>query len=495
MKEHPSIHSSFTKFDDGFQKEVLQSIKTNPKLLDDMLSRKSLIDEFVEATSKTPLLAENVSFFSHFITHPQFAADLVLKQTDNAVDFLSKTDGKLLAKYKDGILDIAEPFAKDGRTFSNIILTGDFIPNTLYKVRGHLGSSYRIQTDALGNIVTADMKRVKPEDVSANLLKRNANIDLGPTWTSSFNRIKQASKQGDVDVSLHFFYTEGNPNPRSVKVTAQKGGKSIVDKLFENRKHIVKSNVSSSVAESSTKFYKDSGEPLTEAIIRDATKQHAGFDNIINAIFKENSYLKIKDFIIKKGPRGGDMITHKSSPRISMEIKGDMVYASSGSHVNTNGLNDFLNYLLPNKTYVIDDCFQFKTDGVGNVVEAIADRTKAKNLPKRTTPHGPTQGRVSGKGLPGDQSGHLFARHTNGPNEAINQVPMEAHFNMHGEWRDLEKIEEKALSEGKKVISRRKLIYDNPKSGRPSAIIFEYEIDGVKNSVRLVNPIPQGKAA
>ena len=488
-KNNPLGHASFTKLDNGFQKKIVQSINENPKVYDAIVSSKTIIDEFAVATSKTPLLAKNANFFSHFVTHPQFASDLMFKESDNLVEFISKADGKRLAKYKDGILDITEPFAKDGHTFGNSLLKEDFIPNTLYKVKGNVGSSYLIKTDGIGNIVTADIKKIKPEDLTTNILNRRGDIDLGTSWKSSYSKIKQASKQGDVDVSLRFSYFEGNPNPRSVKISAKRGDKTIIDERFENKGYL-----ENSLAKSSSNFYKETGEPLTESILRKIAGQHEGLDKVLKNICYKNSF-NLEDFIIKKGPRGGDLIIHKSNPRISMEIKGNTIFAKSGSHALTNGINDMLNYALPNKTYIVDDCFQYKTNKYGNVIEAIADRNKAKSLPARNTPHSPTQKMVSEKGVEGDQSGHLFARSTNGPNEAINQVPMEQNLNEHGKWRELERIEEKALNEGKKVISKRRLIYDNPKSGRPSKIIFEYEIDGVKTTVTVTNPVPQKMAA
>ena len=85
-----------------------------------------------------------------------------------------------------------------------------------------------------------------------------------------------------------------------------------------------------------------------------------------------------------------------------------------------------------------------------------------------------------------DDAGHLFANTTGGPNELINQIPMNAETNRNGLWRQMERIEEEALKAGKKVHSYRKLLYHG-NSMRPYAIESITEIDGVITKTIIPN--------
>lgn len=245
-RNFPEIHTSFSRLDRKFQKEILNEIKDKPEILDVILSSKTILDEFVVATAKIPSLSKNAGFFVYFITHPQFANEIILRQADGTtVEFFSKSANKICGKYKDGVIDVIEPFAKDGATFSNQIIRGDLIPNTLYKVRGEMGMLYQIQTDALGNVTMVQGRNISPENLVTNILRRNIDVNLGATWPASYNRLKQYCNGADLDVQVKFNYSDKNPNPRSIKIVVSKDNKEILDELFENTNHLLPSKYSS----------------------------------------------------------------------------------------------------------------------------------------------------------------------------------------------------------------------------------------------------------
>lgn len=95
-------------------------------------------------------------------------------------------------------------------------------------------------------------------------------------------------------------------------------------------------------------------------------------------------------------------------------------------------------------------------------------------------------GRFDKEGHALDDGGHLFANNTGGPNELINQVPLDREVNQHGLWRQCEMTEEKALKSGQQVTSIRKLLYKED-CKRPYAIEFTSVIDGVKNTIVVSN--------
>ena len=171
-------------------------------------------------------------------------------------------------------------------------------------------------------------------------------------------------------------------------------------------------------------------------------------------------------------------------------MNGTLITGHAGSLKNAGPVNEFFNHLIPNRTYIIDDCFVYKTDNMGRVIECNAKRNKAyKSIERNTQRNSNVQRHVieqldGRKGL--DDAGHLFANTTGGPNELINQVPMASELNRTGKWRELERIEEQALKEGKEVISNRKLIYKG-NSKRPTAIEFTTSIDGVVTKTLVEN--------
>lgn len=64
---------------------------------------------------------------------------------------------------------------------------------------------------------------------------------------------------------------------------------------------------------------------------------------------------------------------------------------------------------------------------------------------------------------------------------------MSKKLNRNGQWRELERLEEDALKQGKKVTSERKLLYRGSEK-RPYAIEFKSTIDG-KTTTTIVENI------
>lgn len=311
-KDFPTIHTSFSQFDRSYQKEIVKAINENPKILERLLSSKTLLDEYVIATAKIPSLTKNTNFFSHYITNAQFASDIILKQTDNAVEFISKVNNKALGKYKDGVLEVIEPFLKDGHSLSNQVLKGDLIPNTLYKFKGQMGTLYQLQTDAAGNVITARGRNITPEDLVINILRRNTDINLGSSWPTSYKKLKQYSTGSDMDVYVRFNYAENNPSPRSVRVLAKKGDKEVINEIFENANHLTPTKYTSTQNASLLKsLQKKLGVPTDKiATLQNLMDADNGFADFIhsNPEFNIKRWLKTRNHVderlITKTPKG-----------------------------------------------------------------------------------------------------------------------------------------------------------------------------------------------
>lgn len=196
----------------------------------------------------------------------------------------------------------------------------------------------------------------------------------------------------------------------------------------------------------------------------------------------------INKFVIEE-TKDGLVISHKEWSKSKCIIKDGVITADAGSLLGKVGdQNEFLNDLLPNKTYIVDGYTIYKTDNQGRVISVESKRNEIANI-VRAKRHSKTQSRII-KEMDGkegiDHAGHLISRATGGANEKINQVPMNDNFNL-SEWKKMEQIEEKALKEGKTVFSKREPLYKG-NSKRPYAIKTTTIIDGKKYTQVIKNP-------
>lgn len=194
----------------------------------------------------------------------------------------------------------------------------------------------------------------------------------------------------------------------------------------------------------------------------------------------------INKFVIEE-TKDGLVISHKEWSKSKCIIKDGVITADAGSLPGKVGdQNEFLNDLLPNKTYIVDGYTKYITDNLSRVVLVISDRNK-NNIVNHEKPHKKTTDRVREEGVEGDEAGHLISRATGGANEKINLVPMNRDINRQGKWRKMEEMEEKALKEGKTVFSKREPLYKGD-SKRPYAIKTTTIIDGKKYTQVIKNP-------
>lgn len=235
------------------------------------------------------------------------------------------------------------------------------------------------------------------------------------------------------------------------------------------------------------KIAKEGAEGLSRQFAKKTLKEMLSSDIVAKNLYEQFQKYISKDFaesVVVNSTEEGLEYVSKNFPTSAIRRNGNTIVGKAGSLIDNGPVNEFFNHLLPNKTYKVDDIFLYKTDNLGRVVDCYADRTKAfsdlagkRNPQRNKNVQKMVIDKLDGKsGV--DDAGHLFSNTTGGPNELINQVPMNSDINRNGLWRQLERAEEEALKEGKKVISMRKLLYKG-NSKRPYAIEFITEIDGV----------------
>ena len=196
-------------------------------------------------------------------------------------------------------------------------------------------------------------------------------------------------------------------------------------------------------------------------------------------------------FVCEIGDKG-ELIIRNTRPEASntaILIKGNTIKAYSGCAQDAvqQSPNIFLDYLLPNKTYVIDDGkYVFEVDGLKRTTfgKAVYTKDMAMKTNLDSGRRNYVQQFKQGRGTDVDDAGHIFQRNKGGINELINLVPMDnAWQRSGGAWRTLEKQEEDiietALAANKVVTSTRRLLYEG-NSLRPSKILVETFVDGKK---------------
>ncbi len=273
-------------------------------------------------------------------------------------------------------------------------------------------------------------------------------------------------------------------------VSCRKTASKMVGKGTEETVEVVAEKAAKTAAK---KGAKELAEETSEKVVRKKLKELAASDKTYKKLFDNFSEKLGKEFadgITANTSKEGLELASKEFPVTKIRVNKNVVTGTAGSLKGAGPMNEFLNYIMPNKTYIVDGCFVYKTDKLGRVVECSAKRTKAyqsieRNAQRNTHIQSAVVDRLDGrKGL--DDAGHLFANTTGGPNELINQVPMASELNRTGKWRELERKEEDALKAGKEVVSSRKLLYKGD-SKRPWAIEFTTKIDGVETKTLVEN--------
>ena len=491
-KDNINLAESLSKLDKSFQKKIGKAINSDYEFYITLISSNTIVDEFTVFTKGSSKAAKNIDLFKFFTKSRELerrfgfnnaVGNMIVKEETGIIKLINKTDNSILGELRDGILTLRQPF-KEGTDIldQNSLLKKTLIPNTVYKIKGNNGLSYLYHIDNLGRFSKIEATGVNSQELISNILEMNKNLDLGPEWIKDLRLINKNKGLESLNVNVFYKYIDEEKLPLSANINIKKEGKEIINKSYAN--HALK-NISKKIVKEYT------GEEVFEIVSK------KGYKNLSDLIRKFEGYygssMSPKNLVLQELEDGTLRIQYKGSSPASfsaLEIKGNTIYAKAGSLPGENSAqNQFLNNVLPNMNYVIDDVFFYKTDKLGRVIEAYVDRSELliKNIRR--------EGRASEiqreirKNYPGHDGGHIFDMGSGGPNEILNQVPMESKFNRNGEWKKLENLEKKAVAEGKDVKIKRIIKYSDD-STRPVEFLTELTIDGETQIITLVNPLP-----
>lgn len=466
-----NAYKQFDALGSPVQKGLLDEMKRNPLLFDCFTREQGFLLKYkafcqgAEAYAESPKL---MSYYANILKDHATRyrhADIAVKGLDEGALLFNKKTGRELGSYSRGVLTLPEDALSKGKLLdAESIIHGRLMPDCLYKL-GDNALSCRYKTNSFGQVQEAI--------IAPRNLKGGDILDLYPNAVNlpkqDLDRLnKEIAKLGEgvkgpMEVKINSRYKSGDEvAPQTLSIELKQGGKRIYKETLENT------------------FAK---LPISEQKMLKELKARLPHLRPYVTETAEGRLYRIEGF---------------GSSEMLVKPNGDII-AKAGSTMKNGQHNEFLNFYMPDRTYRIDDgAFVIKTDRLGRVSEATADRNKAYNLldPRNPQRDSKTQAEIvrlmdgrydsSGKSL--DDGGHIFANNTNGGNERIFQVPMDARSNRRGEWRSIERQEEQALREGKTLISNRKFHYKGD-SFRPDKIEVSNVVDNERFDF-LVDNLP-----
>ena len=475
-KNNGSLANSFEKLDKSVQKNIKKAIDEDVNFLNHLLCSNTLLDDFGSLVKNAPKVSKDINllklyakstFDAHRYGKKNLFKDVFIKETDGFIIFVNKADNSELARLRDGIIEFGSKESDVHQLTKLYIYDCNLLPNSVYKLKNKSDVSYLFNIDNLGRIhnikYSGDLISLSKD------LKECPVVSFDKGWDDFVENAYKTEKK--VNYSITFDYDERNTIPDYIHIKSQKGDK--ISKTFRN---LYSQSIAKVVVR---KEGKEALEYLTE--------HNPELKELIEKIIRNPRTKTDWDkFVVEVSEDGKIFLSHREWPNSIVEIDGNIVRAVAGAKnpkvydgVNY-ALNEFLSHRLPNKTYIVDDYMTIVTDELGRVKETTAVFEKSKiiqrnrgNLPEQTRIV-ESQGGVIGK----DDGGHLIQMGMGGPNELINQVPMNGQMNKGGIWRKVEQFEiEQGWEQGKKVITKRRPLYKGD-SGRPVAIEVDVIVDG-----------------
>lgn len=455
-KDFPNLARSVKFLDEGLAQKLADAMQQDEALVSLLSQRPSLLDEFIIFTKDSPEASKDFKLFHLFLNikkspSTSFLSGLSVRTKGTWIEFVKGQ--RIVAKYRDGVVELSESLVQNQGLAHNSLLHAETLPDVLYKISPNstTGQSLLLRTDDMGRMKQLTLEGVSLSELNELALRKGAVPYLEE---GDLSRLAQqlGDKRGDYVLNYHYSGTDRQPSRLSIKAT-QDG--------------VVVFNQSLATID----------KTLAEAYLA------------LSNCYNRSGYLKgfkPSDLLVKQE---GDnfILKHKLFKVTQAELQGDVIRAKSGSTIKNGELNQFLNSLIPQKTYIVDDVFEYKTDYLGRVVSVKGEHSRAYALlMEKGKRDSKVQKKVVKKmggtlGNGNDDAGHLIANATRGGNEMINQVPMPSESNRHGAWRDMEREVEKALKDGKQVYSERKLFYQGDEL-RPYRIETKTVIDGKETS-------------
>lgn len=217
------------------QQLVIETIEKQPRILNYLSEDPSTIDRFISHCSHKTLKLP--SLFAYFVecnhkSRSKCGYSLLSKLDfvdagDGFVNFVRKSDQKVIGKLEDGFVHLKLPHATQN-IFNHDLLKETLIPGVTYKITDQSGKlKYTIKTNQVGKISEIQGRELDRFQISSNILHiGNQNINLPINI--------KTGKNEDWDATVKIFYNAKDEIPQTAKVELKKGGKTEVSELVCN---------------------------------------------------------------------------------------------------------------------------------------------------------------------------------------------------------------------------------------------------------------------
>ena len=210
-REHLNLGNKIEKLDKGMRRSVVEAMQGDACFMKGLTENRTVFDDFFAFAAKSPKAKSDINLMKMFVNTKEIStrfgtvnplADVSVDEAKGMVRFLRKSDNKVLATYRQGVVYVEEAFEEGSSLIrANSLLKGELIPNALYKVKGAAGRLYLYNTDDLGRAYKIQARGVSANEIMPNLVNFGEDVNLGTKWAQKLRRIRQASRGGDLNAT------------------------------------------------------------------------------------------------------------------------------------------------------------------------------------------------------------------------------------------------------------------------------------------------------
>jgi hypothetical protein len=232
-KKMPGLAKSLDGLDKNVRVIFEKYLKKDFRFFKGLTSSNTILDECALYSKQAPKLMKDPNFMRMYVKanilrnegRNCIINNLVAKEEGGFVKFYSKATNRLIAEYRDGIVN----------TFDKNILSQELIPNACYTIKGANGKKCSYFIDDLGRISSIEGKNMSPEEVASEIVNFTKKNDFGKTWDGALAKLKQSSSKDDINVKCQFSYSNDDELvPKYAHVETDIKGKKKVSSSYEN---------------------------------------------------------------------------------------------------------------------------------------------------------------------------------------------------------------------------------------------------------------------
>lgn len=327
-KKMPALAQSLDGLDSNVRVVFEKYLRRDFRFFKGITSSNTIIDECALYSKHAPKLMKDPNFMRMYVKSNIIRNEgriciidnIIAKEEVGFVRFYSKSTNKLIAEYRDGIVN----------TFDKSILSQELIPNACYTIKGANGKKCSYFIDDLGRISSIEGRNMSPEEIASEIVNISGKNDFGKKWDTALSKLKQSSGKDDINVKCQFSYaSEDELVPKYAHVETNIKGKKKVSSSYENVVKRLGNVFSAEENEAIIKKYASKVGLSADKSIKLLSEMNA--DDGLARLIHDNPHLNIKRWSNTRNHVNKKLITR--SPKGKMPINA-RVYAGNVYYFN-----------------------------------------------------------------------------------------------------------------------------------------------------------------